>query len=113
MFGVETMVPVAFFIVLAYTLVGMTKIISDGRTRRRLIEKGATPELARALGVSRQDDLYGALKWGIVTGATGLALILIQFLPFRRDDPIMLGVILVFVAAGLLTYYTSAKRMKA
>ena len=41
----------------------------------------------------------------------GLALILIQFLPFRSGDPIMLGVILVFVAAGLLTYYATARRM--
>ena len=55
MFGVETVVPVAFFIMVAYTITGVT-------------------------------------------------------LPFRRDDPIMLGVILVS-AAGLLTYYASAKRM--
>ena len=113
MFGTETMVPVAFMIMLAYTLVGITKIISDGRTRRRLIEKAAAPELARALGADAQDDpgLHGALRWGLVTGAAGLALILIQFLPFRSDDPIMLGVILVFVAAGLLTYYATARRM--
>ena len=34
-----------------------------------------------------------------------------QFLPYRWDQPIVLGVILVFVAAGLLVYYASARRM--
>ena len=45
-----------------------------------------------------------------MTGAVGLGLIVIQFLPFRSDEPIALGVILVFAAAGLLTYYARARR---
>jgi hypothetical protein len=46
-----------------------------------------------------------------VTGAVGIALIIIQFLPYRADDPMTLGVILVFAAVGLLGYYASAKRL--
>jgi uncharacterized integral membrane protein len=41
----------------------------------------------------------------------GAALILIQFLPYRSDEPIVLGVILVFAAAGLLAYYVTARRL--
>ncbi len=41
----------------------------------------------------------------------GLALILIQFLPYRSDEPIVLGLILVFAAAGFLGYYVSARRL--
>jgi len=70
------------------------------------------PELARAVTAVPNDDLglSGTLRWGLVTGAVGLGLIVIQFLPFRSDEPIALGVILVFAAAGLLTYYARARR---
>lgn len=113
MFDSGNLVPITFLLSVTFILVGITKVISDGRTRRRLIEAGATPELARAIMAAPKDDpgLYGALRWGILTGAVGLALILIQFLPYRSDEPIVLGVILVFAAAGLLGYYVSARRL--
>jgi hypothetical protein len=113
MFGEDTLVPLGLFAMIAFIIVGVTKIISDGRMRRRLIEAGATPELAKAIAGTPQDDpeLYGALKWGLLTGAIGLALIVIQFLPYRSEDPIMLGVILLFAAAGLLGYYVIARRL--
>ena len=37
----------------------------------------------------------------------------VQFLPYRPDQPIVLGVILVFAAAGLIGYYLSARRLVA
>jgi hypothetical protein len=113
MFGEDTLVPLGLFAMIAFIIVGMTKIISDGRIRRRLIETGATPELAKAImGTPRNDpELYGALKWGLVTGAIGLALVVIQFLPYRPEDPIMLGVILLFAATGLLGYYVVTRRL--
>jgi hypothetical protein len=45
-----------------------------------------------------------------VTGAVGLGLILIQFLPYRSGDPIVLGLILVFASLGLLGYYATVRR---
>jgi hypothetical protein len=113
MFDVETLVPLGLFMALAFIIVGVAKIVSDGRTRRRLIDANVSPELAKAITVAPADDpgLYGVLKWGLVTGAVGIALIIIQFLPYRSGDPIMLGVILVFAAAGLLAYYVTAKRL--
>jgi hypothetical protein len=113
MFDENTLVPLGLFMTLAFIIVGVAKIVSDGRTRRRLIDANVSPELAKAITVTPADDpgLYGTLKWGLVTGAVGLALIIIQFLPYRSGDPIMLGVILVFAAAGLLGYYVTAKRL--
>lgn len=113
MFDNDTLVPVALFLSLAFTLVGVTKIISDGRTRRRLLAGGVSPELARVIVAPLPHDpgLYGALKWGLILGAVGLALIVIQFLPFRTEEPIVLGVILLFSAAALLGYYFIAQRL--
>ena len=112
MFEEDTLVPLGLFAMIAFIIVGLTKVIYEGRARRRLIDTGATPELARAIvGTPQNVELYGALKWGLVTGAIGLALIVIQFLPYRPEDPIMLGVILLFAAAGLLGYYVIARRL--
>jgi hypothetical protein len=113
MFGEDTLVPLGLFAMIAFIIVGLTKVIYDGRIRRRLIETNATPEFARVImGTTRTDpELFGALKWGILTGAIGLALIVIQFLPYRPEDPIMLGVVLLFAAAGLLGYYAMARRL--
>lgn len=113
MFDSGTLVPLGFFLAVGFIIVGLAKIVSDGRTRRRLIDAGVSPELAKAIAATPPDDpgLYGALKWGLVSGAIGLALIIIQFLPYRSGDPIMLGLILVFSAAGLLGYYATARRL--
>ena len=106
-------VPIALFLSVAFAIVGVTKIISDGRTRRRLIEAGATPELVAAIAAAPSQDpgLYGSLKWGLVIGAVGLALVIIQFLPYDEDEPIVYGLILLFGAAGLLAYYAAARRL--
>lgn len=115
MFGEDILVPLGLFAMIAFIVVGVTKTISDNRIRRRLIETAASPEFATAILGTPLDDpgLYGALKWGILTGAIGLALIVIQFLPYRPEDPIMLGVILLFAAGGLLGYYVVARRVGA
>lgn len=110
--GVETVVPAVLFLSLAYVVVGVTKLVAENRTRRQLVEKGATPELARAVMASPQADLglYGALKWGLVIGAVGLALVVVQFMPYRPDQPIVYGTVLLFGAAGLLAYYAIGRR---
>ena len=110
---VEIVVPVALFLSLAFAMIGVTKIISDGRTRRRLLETNAPAELAAALVARPQGDIaFGdALKWGLVTGAVGLGLIIVQFLPYDADDPIVSGLVLLFGAIGLLSYYVTARRL--
>lgn len=116
MFGdnlVAIVVPTVFLLSVAFAIVGVTKIVSDGRTRRRLIAAGATPELTAAVlaPLPADPELFSALKWGLVTAAVGVALIVVQFLPYRPDEPIVLGLVLLGGAGGLLAYYASAKRL--
>ena len=44
--------------------------------------------------------------------AAGVALVTIQFLPYERDEPIVLGILLLFVGAGMLVYYMIGRRPK-
>ena len=106
------LVPIAFFVFLAVTIIGLARIISEGRTRRRLIDAGGSAEVARALAANQDEHgLYSALKWGIVTVGVGLAFVIVQFLPYGAQDPIMFGVVLLFLGGALLTYYVTARRL--
>jgi hypothetical protein len=106
-------VPVSLFIAAAYTIVSVARTVAESRTRRRLIEAGLTSEVARALtsAAGRDAELHGALKWGLVMLALGVALIVVQFIPFRPGEPIAFGIVLVFVALGLLAYFALGRRM--
>jgi len=109
------LVPIVLFLCIAFMTVGVARIVSDGRTRRKLIEAGATSELAAAVAQSSRDHSSAddSLKWGMVIGAVGIALIIIQFLPYPQDDPISLGLVLVFGAAGLLGHHVLTRRAVA
>jgi len=107
----DQLVPIVLFVSLAVASIGITRIVSDGRTRRKLIEAGATPEQVQAISARPDPGLADALKWGLVIGAIGLALIVIQFIPYRPDEPISFGLVLVFGAGGLLAYYSTARRL--
>ncbi len=112
---VEVIVPVALFMSVAVAVVGVTRAITDGRTRRRLLESNASAELAAAVVARPREEIaFGdALKWGLLLGSIGVALLIVQFLPYDEDDPIVAGIVLLFAAAGLLAYYAAARRMTA
>lgn len=108
----DDLVPLALFASLAYIIVATARIVSDGRTRRRLIDTGASPELASAVTATKERaSIYESLRWGLVLGALGLGLIVVHFLPYGSDEPIAFGVVLLFAAAGLLTYSIVARRL--
>jgi phosphatidylglycerophosphate synthase len=106
---VPLVVPLAFF----WAITALAGTIAETRTRRRLIETNASPEVAAAVMTATRGDiaLHDSLRWGLVIGAIGVALIVVQFLPYQSDEPIALGVVLVFGAAGLLGYYAAARRL--
>lgn len=110
---VEIIVPLGLFFSLAYAMVGVTRAITDSRVRRRLLESNTSPELAAAIVAPphREPVLGDTLKWGLVVGAVGVALIVLQFLPFDADDPIASGILMLSAAIALLGYYRVARRM--
>ena len=54
-----------------------------------------------------------SLKWGLILGAIGLGLIIVQFLPYDEDDPIVIGLLMVAAAVGLLADHAMSRRMAA
>ena len=109
MFENDVIVPVVMFIALAMLVLGVARVIADTIIRRRLIAAGNSGDIARMLAASAEDRVGGALKWGIVSVAAGAAFVIIQLLPYEHDEPIVLGIILLFVGIGLLVYYSMAR----
>ena len=109
----STLVPLALFLSFTVTIIAVTRLVTEARTRRRLIEMNATPELARTVTTASATDLgvHASLQWGLVTGAVGLSLVIIQYLPFQPDEPIAYGVVLLFASAGLILYHFLGKRL--
>ena len=109
---VEIVVPVAFFVFLAFVIVGVTRAVSDGMTRRRLVQANASPEFARVvLARDAETARRDALKYGMLVGAGGLGLVVVQFMPYGPNQPIVYGTVLLFAAAGLLAYYGVGRRV--
>ena len=103
-----TLVLVGFF---AFVL-GITKVLSDNWTKRKLIEARVSDDVVRTLFRKENDpEMFASLKWGIVLVSLGVGLLVSQSLPARFDEPLAWGVVLVFGGAGLLAYYAIASTL--
>ena len=108
MFDNPGVVFVGFF---AFVL-GVTKVLSDNWTKRKLIEARVSDDVIRTLFRKESDpEMFAALKWGLVLVALGLGLIVSQYLPSGFEEPLAWGVVLVFGGAGLLAYYAVARAL--
>ena len=89
------------FIVIAVVIVSWYNY----RLKKRIIDSGPIDEAA--INFLRKLTDMGAeqLKWGCVLFSGGLGLVVIQFLPYYIDSPIVWGLELMFVSAGFLVYY--------
>jgi hypothetical protein len=107
------LVPIAVTLGFFLAVVALARIIAEARTRGRLIQTGLAPEQVQAIlaGAGREAELAGVLKWALVAGSVGLALVVLQFLPYGASEPISYGLVLLFASAGLLGYLALARRI--
>lgn len=79
--------------------------------RMKLIEKGVTPEEARAFFAphvrSKIYKPYGMLKWGIILTFLGVGIFIAHILEdvFDISDSINFSLVLIFAGIGFLVYY--------
>ena len=101
------LIPIVGFI----CLVAIVRVVIDGRLKRRLAETHASEELVRAL--VEADDAnrkQGTLKWGLVSGLTGVAFVLIELLDLGSEDPGSYGLLLAASGIGLLAHHFLQRR---
>ncbi|MBY6204256.1 hypothetical protein [Halomonas denitrificans] len=96
---IALLIPIVGFV----CLVAIVRAVIDGRVKRRLAEmqasEGMVRELVRADLIKRRHEL---LKWGLLLGAIGLALVGIELLGLGSENPGTYGLLMGAAGAGLL-----------
>lgn len=92
-------------------IVGVTKTISDNRTRRRLAAARVDADIIHAL-FARNDalEVLRALRWSLLLLATGVALLIISAMPKETPLTASMGVICLFLGGSTLLYYRAVSK---
>ena len=99
----DNLVPISLFFAMAYGGVAVVRLVTDTYTRRQIIRQGLPPEHAKQLLSARTPtDGDGLVTWGVLLLALAAAFIILQFLPFRENDPFSIGLVLGCGGLGLL-----------
>lgn len=84
--------------------------ISRAAVRRKIAARDLSADQIEAL-LRRRVDPDSILKWGLLAVSIGLALVLIQLLsPDLRDEPIVIGLVLIFAGGALFLYRSIVRR---
>ena len=97
-----------------FVLVGFAAdSVARATIRRKIADKELSPDQIEAL-LKRRVDPDVVLKWALLTTAVGLAFLVIQFVPSEmRDQPIVIGLVLVFAGASLFLYRALVKGQRS
>ncbi len=87
------------------------KLLSENKTRRKLIEKGLVDENIKYLFPDRPKDyVSSSLKWGMVLIAMGMAVFAGQMAPRDLVEEVTIGCMLIFGGLALVLYYIIANK---
>ncbi|MBN2425782.1 MAG: hypothetical protein JXR46_01240 [Calditrichaceae bacterium] len=103
---------VAVLLVIFGSFVLVIKHLLNTSTWKKLIEKNLLSDNAKlpVLPTAAMDRLSWA-KWGIVLIAFGAALLILEIIPYRMSDALIIGVTSIFVgAAFIVSYFISARQ---
>lgn len=91
-------------------VVGIIKIITDNRVRRRLAETHATEDMVRSiLEADERNRDEGSLKWGIVAVVIAISFALIDIFDMSPERPGTFGLVIGAAGVGLLVYRLARK----
>ncbi len=98
-------------IVMFFMVPIIIKLLSDNKTRRKLIEKGLVDEKVKYLFMDKPKEyVSSSLKWGMVLIAIGLAVFVGQMAPKDLVEEVTIGAMFVFGGLALVIYYIIASR---
>jgi len=106
--------------VVFFGIYSLVKVLTDYLLRRKIVKSGHLDKAGILESVEGETNKYPTLKWGLVTLFAGIGMILIQILSRAgrlnwdqgADAFLPVGIELVFIAAGFLTYFFIAVSKK-
>ena len=109
--GEEVLVPLIAIVSIAAVFIAY--FTNRNRERMAMIEKGIQSDEIKAMHAKEvHRDPLNSLKWGIIFTLAGIAIVLGNYLrdQYRVDDPIIIGMICLFVGIGLVLFYLIASK---
>lgn len=106
------LVPVIAIIMTFGTISLIVVAMTNYSLKKRLIQSGKLDaESQKLLSSSFISMKFDDLKWGLVILFAGIGLVVIEFLPERHlgNSSLAIGVELIFIAIGFLTYFFYVK----
>ena len=107
----DVLMPLTILGTLGFTLVYLTRTISDYILKKKMIEKGYVNEDTQAIFKKNTDEnKYASLKWGLIILFAGLSLIIMDLIDYDNRSPLPYGLFAVSVSLGFLIYYFIVKK---
>jgi hypothetical protein len=116
----EQIGPAIVTAVVFFGIYSLLKVLTDYLLRRKIVKTGHLDKAGILEAIEGETSKYPTLKWGLVTLFAGIGMILIQILSRAgrlnwdqgADAFLPVGIELVFIAAGFLTYFFIAVSKK-
>ena len=108
---VEALVPLFVFAGISTLVYIIINGITSYVIKKKLIDKGYVNEESQSLFTKNltESNRLSSLKWGLVITFAGMAMILMEVIPYSHDSPLPFGLLAIFVGGGFLVYYFIAK----
>lgn len=102
----DIILPIGVLATIATGIGYFTKVLTDYKLKRKLIEKDLiNADAANILNDPELDGKYASLKWGLIILCGGIGLIIINMVDFYNDSPLPFGIMAVSIAVGFLSYF--------
>ncbi len=99
--------PVLVVGVILTVLYLIIKAITEYILKKKMIEKGYIDQESQSIfkQEKRLANKFASLKWGLVIFFGGLALVLLEYIPYDYESTLPFGLVALFTACGFLIYY--------
>lgn len=107
----NVLMPIAIIGTFGLSLIYFTRTITEYIIRKKMVEKGYVDKDSIAILAERDKKSapLTTLKWALVVFFGGLALVILEYIPYEHDSPLPYGLFALSISLGLLIHYFIAK----
>jgi hypothetical protein len=107
----DVLMPIAILGSFGTALYFFVKVMTDYILKKKMIEKGFVNDDTQAIFKQHAvDNKFSNLKWGLIIFFSGVALIIMEYIPVQPQSPLPYGLFAVSVSLGFLIYYFLMKK---
>ena len=106
----ELCIPVLLILAGLYAVVSIFRIKAENKIRQQLIDKGIADDTLKQMLMNGSERIrLETLKWGLITGCTGVGLLICHFYPFSF---ITFAILFVSISSALLIFYFLSQKYR-